>query len=94
MDVYRKRSPENILPEPTPSIPWPSATSAAVSSSPDPPRTNVSRVFPVKKAHISPPLTAVDFESQSRSRGVIDAARQIPELITDEKIIQKSSTYS
>lgn len=97
--LCRKASPENILPEPTSSIPWPSATAAAVSTdtfnsiSPDQPRTNVSRVYPVKKAQISPPLNAVGFESTRRgSSGNIDAgnAVQIPELITDEKVIQKS----
>ena len=90
----RKASPENILPEPTSSIPWPSATAAAVSTdtfnssviSPDPPRTNVSRVYPVKKAQLSPTL---NIESV-RGSGNSEAGAAIPELITDEKVIQKS----
>ena len=85
---------KNILPEPTSSIPWPSATAAAVSTdtfnssviSPDPPRTNVSRVYPVKKAQLSPTL---NIESV-RGSGNSEAGAAIPELITDEKVIQKS----
>ena len=78
---------EVIIPDTPSSIPWPSA-SASIANPPvmeqnfqssTPPRNNISRVFPVKKSQISP------LESDL---GTVDA--QMPELIADEKIIQKS----